>query len=127
MSAYVIARRGSEFLDTPVFCAGSSGKEEAVAAFADRVAAQRYIDDASWGSEYEVGELDHLQLLHWLVTAHTQGTHYLVVNPDRRRHLAGSEQEIMVIEERLAEFAESLTRTILNLAHRDTTGAESAP
>jgi hypothetical protein len=119
MSAYVIARRYSEFLDTPVFYAGSSGQEEAVAAFTDRKIAELYIDDAAWGDEYEVGELDPLQLLHWIVTVHTQGTQYLAVNPERRSHLAGTEQEIVVIEEMLAAFAESLTRDILSLAQRD--------
>ena len=120
MFAYVIARRDSGFLDTPVFYAGSSGEEEAVAAFTDRTMAELYIDDAAWGDEYEVGELDPLQLLHWIVTMHTQGTQYLAVNPQRRRHLAGREQEIIVIEEKLAAFAESLTREIQSLAQRDT-------
>ena len=69
MPVYVIAKKGCEFLDTPVFHAGPSGKDEAVAVFNNRESAQQYIDEAGW-SDQEVGELAPLQFLRWIVKAH---------------------------------------------------------
>jgi len=48
-AAYVIARKGSDELDSPVFHAGDAGDEEAIAVFTTREATQRYIDRARWG------------------------------------------------------------------------------
>jgi hypothetical protein len=48
MPVYVIAKAGHEFLDTPVFHAGPSGGEEAIAVFTDRDSADQYIHDAGW-------------------------------------------------------------------------------
>jgi hypothetical protein len=119
MSTYVIARRGTEFLDTPVFYVGPSAKERAIAVFTDCSAAQRYIGQASWADDHEVGELDDLQLLRCTIKAHGQGTQYLAIDPDRNRQLAGKRQEIIVIEEKLAAFAEWLTRDILRFTQQD--------
>lgn len=119
MSVYVIAKRSTEQLDTPVFHAGPSDSEEAIAVFSDRNHAQRYIDDAQWSDQYEVGELDVFQLFRWIVKAYEQGTQYVTVDPNRQTHLAGQQQEVLIIEEKLASFAESLTRDILK--QHDTT------
>lgn len=119
MSAYVITTRGAEFFDTPVFFAGLSGEEEAIAVFTTRSNAQRYIEEAGWADEHEVGELDESQLLQWTVKAHQQGAQYLAIDPDRQRQLAGEQQEIIVIEAKLADYAESLTRDILTSTQQD--------
>ena len=119
MSAYVIAKRGAGFLDTPVFFAGPSGEEEAIAVFTTRSNAQRYIEEAGWSDEHDVGELDDSQLLQWTVKAHQQGTQYLAIDPDRKRQLTGKQQEIIVNEAKLADYAESLTRDILMSTRQD--------
>jgi hypothetical protein len=111
-AAYVIARKGSDELDSPVFHAGDAGDEEAVAVFTTREATQRYIDRAAWGSANEVGVLTPTDLLRWLLVAADQGVHWLVVDPDRDRHLAGEPQTVLGITEELTEFAGSLTRGV---------------
>lgn len=107
MSIYVIAKKDCEFLDTPVFHAGPSGDEEAVAVFNNRVSAQAYLDEAGW-SDHEVGELTPLQLLRWIVKVHEGGTAFLAVNPVRPEQLAGKQQDVIMIEAKLSEMADSL-------------------
>jgi hypothetical protein len=111
-AVYVIARKGSDELDAPVFHAGDAGDEEAVAVFTTREATQRYIDRAGWGGTDEVGVLTPQDLLRWLLVAADQGVHWLVVNPDRDRHLAGEPQTVLGITEEMAEFARSLARDV---------------
>ena len=117
MSIYVISKQGFEFLNTPVFCAGADGEQEAVAAFTTRANAERYLEQAGWAESEEIGELDDLQLLTWVAKAHDQGIHYLVVDPTRASQLAGRSQQIIVIKEIMAGCAEQLTRDISELAH----------
>jgi hypothetical protein len=113
MAVFLLAKQNEEFLDTPVFQAGDSGQEDAVAVFTNRNLAQQYLDEADWKQDHEIGELDELQLLRWVVKAYEDGTHYLVINPDYQRQMAGSMQRVLIIEEQLAQFAESLTRELL--------------
>ncbi len=112
MPVYAIAKRGSEFLDTPVFHAGSSDDEEAIAVFTDRDSANQYIEGAGW-SDHEAGELTSLQLLQLMVKAHADGTRFLAVNPERTGQLAGELQGVVTIEERLNEVANSISRDVL--------------
>lgn len=51
-------------------------------------------------------------LLRWLLVAGDQGIHWLTVNPDRDRHLAGEPQPVLGIAEELTEFARSLIRDV---------------
>jgi hypothetical protein len=113
MSAYVIAKKEEELLDTPVFYAGESNGEEAIAVFTRRDAAAQYIEDAGWNADHQVGELTAIDLLRWIVKAHDNGTQYLAVNPVYHRQVAEEKQETIVIETKLAGFAEALTRDIL--------------
>lgn len=108
MSVYVIAKRGMELLDTPVFHAGEAEGEEAVAIFRTANSADRYIDSAGWADEYEAGELDSLQLLCWLVQAYEEGTRNLAINPDWSQQTAGTPQEVIVIEDALSRSADTL-------------------
>lgn len=107
-AAYVIARTGSDELDSPVFHAGDAGDEEAIVVFTTREATQRYIDRAGWGEANEVSLLTPTDLLRWLLAAADEGIHWLVVNPDRDRHLGGEPQSVLGITEELDEFARSL-------------------
>jgi len=111
MSLCVIAKKNREFLDTPVFHAGPSGNEEAIAVFSNRESAQQYIDEAGW-SDHEVGELTPLQLLRWMVKAHEDGTAFLAVNPNRPGQLASKPQVVITIEAKLSEIANSLSADV---------------
>ena len=67
MLAYVISKRGSEFLDTPVFQAGLSEKQEAIAVFTSEEAAVNYFNDVAWTEQNQVGTLTELQLVRWVL------------------------------------------------------------
>lgn len=108
MSVYVIAKKDCEFLDTPVFHAGPSGEEEAIAVFSSPKAAQAYLDEAAW-PDHEVGELSPLQVLRWMLKAHEGGTALLTVNPSRSGQVAGKQQEVVLIEAKLSKIANLLT------------------
>jgi hypothetical protein len=115
-AVYVLAGKGSDELASPVFHAGDAGDEEAIAVFTTREGAQRYIDRAGWGQSDEVGELPPPDFLRWLLLAADQRVHWLVVDPDRDRHLAGEPQAVVGIAEELAEFARSLTQDMARSA-----------
>lgn len=115
-AVFVIAKRGTEMLDTPVFRAGESGDEEAVALFTGREQAQKYLDDAGWSSADEVGELSADDLLRWLMEAGRDGVRHAAVNPDRDGHLTGHTQAVLLIDSLNEESAESLLRRVTELA-----------
>jgi len=117
MASFVIAKKGLKILDTPVFHAGSSGDQEALAVFSDTAAADRYIRAAGWTEGHEVGELDQLQMLRWLVKAEEEGIRYLAVDPIWSDQMAGNEQQVLAIHDELAAAAESLSQQIFG--HRD--------
>lgn len=116
MNAFVIAKKNSEFLDTPVFRAGASGDEEAIAVFTTRDLAAKYIDETDWPDEYEVGELKPIQLVRWLAVASEEGTEMVVVNPDRSEHLEGTKQRVMYLDEPFDAFANLLSSEIIKHA-----------
>lgn len=94
-TVFVIAKKGMDFLDTPVFHAGESGGEEAVALFTDRQSAQQYLNRAAWGETDEIGELPPSDLLQWLVESAEDGIRYVTINPDREQHLAGRPNRLL--------------------------------
>lgn len=116
MSVFVIAKKNTEFLDTPVFHAGQSGDQEAVAVFTTREAADQYIEDAGWSEDNEVGELEPIQLFRWLASANEQGTEMVVVNPDREEHLGGTQQRVVLLKERFDSLADDLHSEIMKHA-----------
>lgn len=118
MNAFVIAKKNSEFLDTPVFRAGQSGEEEAIAVFTSHESAGQYINDARWSDEYEVGELQPIQLVRWLAVAHEEGTEMVVVNPDRSEHLEGTRQNVIYLNEPFESFADLLNSEIIKQADK---------
>jgi hypothetical protein len=115
-AVFVIVKKGSDFLDTPVFHAGESGDEEAVALFTGRRQAQQYLDRAGWGEADEIGGLSPGDLLRWLVESEREGIRYVTVNPDRERHLAGDPQAVLSIDALGEESADSLFRRVTDLA-----------
>jgi len=115
-TVFVITKKGADFLDTPVFHAGESGEEEAVALFTDRQQAQHYLSHAGWGQTDEISELSPDDLLQWLVEAEREGIHYVIVNPDRHRHLAGDPQPVLSLDDLGAGSADRLFREVKELA-----------
>ena len=115
-AVYVIAKKGSDFLDTPVFHAGESGEEETVALFTSRERAKQYLDRAGWEQTDEVGELSPGDLLTRLKDADREGVRYVTANPDRDRHLAGHPQPVLSLGELGEESADSLSRQVAELA-----------
>ncbi len=114
-AAFVIAKKGRDFLGTPVFHAGESGEEEAVALFTTRQHAQQYLDRAGWGQTDEIGELSPSDLLQWLVESDEDGIRYVTINPDRERHLAGDPQSVLSLDAMSEESAGSLVRQVTEL------------
>ncbi len=117
-SVFVITKKGLDFLDTPVFHAGESGDEEALALFTDRQRTQQYIDRAAWGETDEIGELTSNDLLQWLVEANREGIQYVTINPERDRHLEGEPQSALLLDaigdkspERLFQEVNELARS----------------
>jgi osmotically-inducible protein OsmY len=125
MNAFVIAKKGLEYLESPVLEAGDDNQQEAIAVFTQRELAAKYIDDAGWQDEYEVGELLPIQLVHWLAAAHEDGTDMVVVNPDRRQHLAGTKQLVIDLKEPFGTFAELLSSKFIHEA--DTSADGTSP
>lgn len=109
---FVIARKNRTFLDTPVFHAGLNSNEEAVAIFSERRLAEQYIWDAQWAENYEVGELQPIELARWLVLASEDGTDMLVIDPVRNDHLQGEHQDVIFLSEPLDAFAEALSKMV---------------
>ncbi len=115
-AAFVIAKKGRDFLDTPVFHAGESGEEEAVALFTDRQRAQQYLERAAWGQTDEIGALSPSELLQWLVEANGEGIHYVTINPDRERHLAGDPQPALSLDAVGEKSPDSLLQELKTIA-----------
>jgi len=116
IAVFAIVKKGTDLLDTPVFRAGESGDEEAVAVFTGRDQAQQYLDRAGWNETDEIGELSPDDLLRWLVEAAQDGVHYAVVNPNRDRHLAGDTQAVLSLDALSEESAGSLHQQVAELA-----------
>ncbi|HUG91043.1 MAG TPA: hypothetical protein VML55_09430 [Planctomycetaceae bacterium] len=114
-AVFVIAKKGMDFLDTPVFHAGESGAEEAVALFTDRQRAQQYLDRAGWGQTDEIGKLSPSDLLQWLVEANEDGVRYATVNPDRDRHLAGDPQPVLPLDALGDKSSDNLFQEVTDL------------
>ncbi len=112
---FVIARKGMDFLDTPVFHAGDADDEEVVALFTGRQQAQQYLDRAGWGEANEIGELSPGDLLRWLVEANDEGIHYVTVNPVRDRHLAGEPQPVLYLDGLGSKSPDSLFEEVTGL------------
>lgn len=128
MSAFVIAHDDSEYLDSPIFHAGSELKQEAIALFTDRGSAQGYIDSAGWSDRYTVGELLPIQILKWFECAHEEGVDLIAINPDRNWHLFGERQKVILLDEPREAFARLLRTELISVVEQPRSVAtECAP
>jgi len=107
-SLFVITAHASDVLNTPVFHAGDGDGEEAVAVFTTADSARRYIDRAGWGAADEVGVLRPADQREWFETARDDGIRWVIIDPDRDRHLAGDPQPVEAIEGDLTALAQSI-------------------
>ena len=108
MSAFVIAKRNCADWDLPVFHAGEQDDDEAIAAFTSVARAANYICDADMDGEHNVQEVAAVELFAIMVKAHEEGIRYMVINPDRARHMLGERQPVLILEEHIARSAHSL-------------------
>ena len=108
MNIYVIAERGKDQLDSPIFHAGSEQEEEAIAVFTTRERAEQYIQEAQWSGSYDVGELRPLQVLKWFQTAHDEGVHMVAINPDPSWANLSTREEVLSLEDPAEAFSQLL-------------------
>lgn len=101
MSAYLITRTNVSDLETVVFLAGPENREEAVAIFTNPQAAELYITQAGWQSEYTVATLDSIPFLRWLLKLHDEKVTHLVINPNYQEQQAGEKLNTLSIEAHL--------------------------
>ena len=114
-AVYVIAKKGCDVLDSPVFHAGETGEQETVALFTTRERAQDYLDRAGWQRADEVSELSAGDLLEWLKDADREGVRFVTVNPERDQHLAGDPQPVLSLDRLGEESADSFSRKVAAL------------
>ena len=103
--AYILVRRDSEFVDSPVFHAGEGDTQEAIVVFSCSKKANAYLRTAGWELDHEVGQLLPLQLLRWLFVAKENGVDMIVIDPDRKRQLEGQSQASISLAKPYAAFA----------------------
>lgn len=115
-AVFVIAQKGADLLETPVFPVGMDGDDEAVAVFTDRQLAQHYLDEAEWSETDEVGQLSSLALLSWLREVNEAGIRYVMVNPNRIDHVAGLPQALVCLEDLAGHLPDSGRRVVQELA-----------
>lgn len=109
---YVLCRRGSPVLDTPIFEAGEERTGEAVAVFTDDDKALRYLQTAQWLEEEEAVPLAPDDFANWLEDLKARGIAYVAVNPDRRDHLAGKPQAVLILDKQVDWSGENLFREV---------------
>jgi hypothetical protein len=105
---YVLADRGESELSSPVFSAGTEGREEAAVVFTSRVAAEQYIAASGWEDSEVPAELQPIPLLRWLLNLDAEGVEYVAVDPDRGSHRQGVGQTMLSVHELVADVSERL-------------------
>ena len=111
MSAFLITKKDSEPLDTPVYAADE--KEEIVMVFTSQQAAQRYIDDADWTDEYTVATLEPIPFLEWLLLCYKNGIKFIATDPNRSEQESGQKVNSLNIEDHLVHAGQHIV-TVAN-------------
>ncbi len=106
MSAYLIAHKNTDDLDTIVFD-GEAG-QEIVAVFSDPKKAEKYINDAGWNDTYTVATLDAIAFMEWLIKCHRSGIEIMMTDPDRDEQESGRRLNTMNIEAHLNAAGEHI-------------------
>lgn len=99
MSAFLITRKESEPIDTPVYAADET--DEIVMVFTTQQSAQRYIDDAQWGDQYTIAQLEPIPFLQWLLLCHRNGIASIATDPIRSEQQNGQRINSLNIEAHL--------------------------
>ena len=111
MSAFLITKKDSKPLDTPVYAADE--KDEIVMVFTSQPSAQRYIDEAEWADEYTVATLEPIPFLEWLILCHRNGIEFIATDPIRSEQLAGQKVNSLSIEDHLVHAGQHIV-TVAN-------------
>jgi hypothetical protein len=112
MPTYLITKKATDVLDTPVFSAGPDGDQEAVAIFTRLENAEKYLAAAGW-KDHQVAEVADRDFLRWVVKVYEGATDYLTIDPIRESQLAGEEQSTIEIASELDDLAERLMHSIV--------------
>lgn len=113
-SIYVLTQRGEDQLDTPVFHAGDSGEDEAVAVFTERGKAEEYLRQASWDQQVPAA-LAPQDLSQWLRKVRDDGIGLLTVNPNRQEQVKGEPQAVIVLSEDVDFTSEGFFQGLMDL------------
>lgn len=105
---YVLAKGDAPELSSPVFSAGSDGRDEAAAVFTTKGAAESYITASGWEGSEVSAELQPIPFLRWLLNLDAEGVEYLAVDPDRKSHEEDRPQTVLNIRELTTELSEGL-------------------
>jgi hypothetical protein len=111
-AVHVLARRDATPLETPVFCAGESGGEEAIAAFTDAALASAYLVAAGWSATHTPARLLASAFSEWLLAAQAEGVQYLAIDPERQAHERGQPQPVVPLAHQTDDSSASLFRAL---------------
>jgi hypothetical protein len=112
---YVLARRGDELLQTPVFAAGKDNQQEAVIVFSEEVQAQNYVYEAGWQDDYEPVALSPGDLGEFLREVKQDKISLVAMNPARTKHLQGEPQRVLNLVETPDLSGENLYRELWSM------------
>jgi len=87
---FVLAREGSERLESPVWEADEG--QSAVAVFTDRNLAFLYLQASGWDRDHRPQEIAPIELGEWTRQARERGIRYVVVNPNYLHQNQGAPQ-----------------------------------
>jgi hypothetical protein len=118
MATSLITTKSRADWDLPVF---SLGEHVSITVFTSAPRAARFIRERGLVRGHTVSKVSAIDLIHVLLAAHEDGVAYLVVNPDTCVPVCGTNQWVIQIRSKLAEFAAELARDTLQLSASPTT------
>ena len=108
MSAFVIAVKSTEQLETIVF-AGEGG--DAVVVFSNLVKAEKYVKDAGWDQTYTVASLEPVDFVEWLLKCRQSGIKRIAIDPTRTGQESGLQMNTLDIETQLDGAGRQIIQT----------------
>lgn len=109
MSAFLISKRNSEQIDTPVF-ADADANEELVLVFTDPSRADDFIRQSNT-INHQVIELDDISFMEWLIQCHRTGVKSMVTDPTWPEMNAGLKLNSLEIAAHLQQAGQHVVLT----------------